>query len=148
MYPYQKDNSVIIIVILLLFCCCCSGAIYCSSCLLYAYYYYSDPDGYTKYEGACVSGNNFWTYQGIDTVRKCAKLCDHFDECLAFEVYADHEGENPHNHQSGMCQLNTSDDRSGCDGRDNNLNLYVRDSPPSPDPITTTDPTTTTTPTR
>ena len=143
MYPYQKDNSIIIIVILLLFCCCCSGAIYCSSCLLYAYYYYSDPDGYTKFEGACVSGNIFWTYQGIDTVRKCAKLCDNFDQCLAFEVYADHEGENTDNNRSGMCQLNTSADRSDCDGRDNNLNLYIRDSPPSSDPTTTAATTTT-----
>ena len=133
MYPYQKDNSIIIIVILLLFCCCCSGAIYCSSCLLYAYYYYSDPDGYTKYERACVTGNNLSTYQNIDTVRECAELCDQNDECLAFEVYADHEGDNPHNHQSGMCQLNDSNDRSGCDGQNNNLNLYIRDSPPSPE---------------
>ena len=132
MYPYQKDNSIIIIVILLLFCCCCSGAIYCSSCLLYAYYYYSDPDGYTKHERACVNGNNLFTYQNIDTVRECAELCDNFDQCLAFEVYVDYEGDNPNNYESGLCQLNSSDDRSDCDGSNQNLNLYIRDSPPPP----------------
>ena len=140
MYPYQKDNTMIIVFILLMICSCCSGIIYCAGIALYAYYYYSDPDGYTKYEKACVTGNNLFTYQNVDTVRQCAKVCDKMDQCLAFEVYADHGGDNPNNHRPGLCQLNISDDRSECNGQTQNLNLYVKDSsPPSPELPDTTE---------
>ena len=142
MYPYQKDNTMIIVFILLMICSCCSGIIYCAGIALYAYYYYSDPDGYTKYEKACVSDNNLFTYQNVDTVRQCAKVCDKMDQCLAFEVYADHGGDNPNNHRPGLCQLNISDDRSDCNGQSQNLNLYVKDSlPPSSDLEDLEDPT-------
>ena len=131
MYPYQ-DNSIIIIFILLIICCCFSFFYIIIIGVYIYYYYYSEPDGYKKYSRACVNGHNIDNRRYRNkSVRECAKLCDERDECLAFEIYEDHDGSGYDGgggeFEEGDCQLNSSTNRFDCPGETYNLNLYVKE---------------------
>ena len=132
MYPYQ-NNSIMIIFILLIMFCCCSYYFYIIIIGVYIYYYSSEPDGYKKYSRTCVSDHNLGNRYRDISVNDCAELCNERDDCVAFEVYEDHDGDGwdgLDNFVEGDCQLNSNydpGDITSCPGERYNMNLYVKE---------------------
>merc|ERR1712032_356399 len=63
----------------------------------------------------------------MGTIQQCAILCDDDDNCLGFKYGADYRGHislGSYNPQD--CQLSSSRDTYQCDGRDHNLDFYMK----------------------
>ena len=97
-------------------------------------------DYYTHYPKGCVNGKNILKFTG-KTVEQCKEICSAMSNCVAFEFGVAYGGARG-NYQPGDCQPQSSTSRSGCDGSQWNLDLYVKDSPP-PTPPPPTPPSTT-----
>ena len=82
------------------------------------------PEGYARYEGSCVNGQNIVLYTD-KSPDECATLCDEYGiNCEAFEYGVDYGGNG--NYNARDCQLQSSADFNNCDGYDHNLDLYVK----------------------
>ena len=78
---------------------------------------------YEHFPKACVSHHNIESYDG-KSVDECASLCYAHENCVAFEYGVDHGGSKIK--PDGHCSLQSSSDRSGCDGLDWNYDLYIK----------------------
>ena len=86
------------------------------------YYLYRETDpiapaqvqGWRRYPKACVAGNNIGLHLE-QSESECAARCDADPSCTAFE-YGVAYGGITGNYQPGDCNLQSSADRSGCDG--------------------------------
>ena len=58
------------------------------------------------------------------SVDDCKTKCNERDDCLAFEYGVPYGGRGRYNPKD--CQLQSSKDKTGCDGRYHNLDLYVK----------------------
>ena len=58
-------------------------------------------------------------------MEECQQRCTEDPTCTSIE-YGVHHGGNGTNYKPGDCQLNSGSDSKGCDGFNNNLDLYVR----------------------
>ena len=58
------------------------------------------------------------------TVEQCAALCLDNSKCLAFEYYVDYGG--TRQRPDGYCAEQNSVNKDGCDGMDENCDLYVK----------------------
>ena len=78
---------------------------------------------YEHFPKACVNHHNIEDYDG-KSVDECASLCFIHDSCVAFEYRVDHGGSKIK--PDGHCSLQSNSDRSGCDGTEWNMDLYVK----------------------
>ena len=81
-------------------------------------------NNYTHHSKKCVSGQNIARYNN-ETIPSCARKCNSNSNCLAFEYFKNHGGDQDR-YSSGNCILNNSTNSSGCDGEDFNLDLYTK----------------------
>ena len=98
---------------------------------LYSYNYtIPEPaDGvYTKYEQACVSSGKIKEHQS-KTVEECELLCDAKSTCKSFTMDSFYGGSGGHTWD--LCTLFSKTDRSGCDGKYYNNDLYVQSQKPN-----------------
>jgi len=72
----------------------------------------------------CVNAHNIVRYRD-KTVDECKALCKAHPDCKAFEYGVNHGGSRKV-YRAGDCQLNTGSFAKNCDGKDNNLDLYVK----------------------
>jgi len=78
--------------------------------------------GYTRHAQSCVYGHNIAKHIG-KSLTECAAICSNTPESVAFE-YGVQYGGGPY--EPGDCMCQDSVDSSGCDGRQVNLDLYVK----------------------
>ena len=79
---------------------------------------------YEHFSQSCVSEHNIVKYED-KSISECMSLCSARLDCLAFEYGVNHGGSGSIYKQKD-CQLQSSADKSGCDGVYNNLDLYVK----------------------
>jgi hypothetical protein len=80
-------------------------------------------DTYQKFPKGCVNGQNIKLFKG-KSVQECKDLCDGNDLCKAIEYGVAYGGNGKY--EAADCQLQSSSDRTGCDGAYHNLDLYVK----------------------
>ena len=69
-----------------------------------------------------MNGNNIKTHVG-KSVEECAALCLDNSKCVAFEYYVDYGGRRQR--PDGYCREQKSSNKDGCDGMEENCDLYV-----------------------
>lgn len=83
------------------------------------------PTGYTRQLGRCCNKHGMALHPIYikRSVIECAQLCDSYRECKAFEHGAGYKigGYDPDD-----CQLSKLTDTAGCDGKNHNLDFYVK----------------------
>jgi len=77
-----------------------------------------------KVTQGCVNAHNIVRHRG-KTVDECKKLCADHKDCKAFEYGVNHGGAKK-TYKEGDCQLNDATKSKGCDGKHNNLDLYIQ----------------------
>jgi len=85
------------------------------------------PGGYQYRPQACVLSSNIQLH-GDKSIQECAKLCNDDAECSAFEYGVNHGGSDK-KYKPRDCQLQSSSRFGGCDGKDLNLDLYIKTTP-------------------
>jgi hypothetical protein len=80
---------------------------------------------YMHYKKACVTQHNLKgaKYAG-KTQQDCAQLCEQNPDCVAYEFGVDYGGSGAF--KAGDCQLNDDCDPQGCNGEEQNVDLYVK----------------------
>ena len=78
-----------------------------------------------KISPGCVSAKNIGGKIRGGTLEQCKTFCNQNENCTSIE-YGVHHGGKRTNYKPGDCQLNSGSDSKGCDGFNNNLDLYVR----------------------
>ena len=87
------------------------------------HFFFIGEKEWKKISPGCVPGHNIIHYKG-KSVDECKALCLTKSKCLAFEMYADHGGSNP-DLKPGECRLQSGRDPTGCDGKNDNNDLYI-----------------------
>jgi len=85
------------------------------------------PIGYDHRLKACVLGNNIQIYTD-KSINQCANLCNNDANCRAFE-YGVNYGGSRRTYRPLECRTQSSAGFAGCDGEDNNLDLYIKTTP-------------------
>eukprot|EP00427_Karlodinium_veneficum_P062884 CAMPEP_0169327470 /NCGR_PEP_ID=MMETSP1017-20121227/12069_1 /TAXON_ID=342587 /ORGANISM="Karlodinium micrum, Strain CCMP2283" /LENGTH=1703 /DNA_ID=CAMNT_0009422279 /DNA_START=313 /DNA_END=5422 /DNA_ORIENTATION=+ len=81
--------------------------------------------GYKKIAASCVNQNNIDNLKYSNkTVDECQRLCDATRGCVAIEYGVAYGGSGAF--KPGDCLLNDASDPTGCDGHEQNLDLYVK----------------------
>ena len=86
--------------------------------------YFPVPASWRHISPGCVRAHNIIRYHK-KTVDECKKLCDEKPECKAIEYGVPHGGSRIH-YEAGDCQLNRGVNPEGCDGKHENLDLYIK----------------------
>jgi len=81
------------------------------------------PTNYVHWPKACVGGHNLQLYHEL-SIAQCATKCDERSDCLAFEYGVNWVSNG--GYEARDCHLQSSRDRSNCDGAAYNLDLYVK----------------------
>jgi hypothetical protein len=81
--------------------------------------------GYKKIAASCVNDHNInhLKYSG-KTLDECQRLCDATPNCVSLEYGVAYGGSGAFS--PGDCMLNDASDPEGCDGHEQNLDLYVK----------------------
>jgi hypothetical protein len=81
--------------------------------------------GYKKIAASCVTDHNInnLKYSG-KSLDECQRLCDATPNCVSLEYGVAYGGSGAF--LPGDCMLNDASDPEGCDGADQNLDLYVK----------------------
>ena len=70
-----------------------------------------------------MNNHNIVKHNG-KSVEECAALCLNNSECLSFEYYVNHGGSRQR--PDGYCAEQSSSNKDGCNGVDENSDLYVK----------------------
>eukprot|EP00040_Diaphanoeca_grandis_P032870 m.200061 g.200061 ORF g.200061 m.200061 type:complete len:235 (-) comp32759_c0_seq3:145-849(-) len=88
---------------------------------------------YVHFPRRCVHGANIRAYTD-KSVRECKDYCDNNNACVAFEYGVAYGGGG--GYPPRICQLQSYDKFTDCDGNHHNLDLYVKGSEVTPMPST------------
>ena len=83
----------------------------------------AETNWYYHFNKACVIGHNIVKYAD-KSIAECKSLCSARIDCLAFEYGVQYGGAGSYKPKD--CQLQSSADKSNCDGSFHNLDLYVK----------------------
>ena len=79
---------------------------------------------YDHFSRACVREQNIIKYSDT-SISECKALCSERVDCFAFEYGVEHGGDGS-DYKPKDCQLKSSADQCGCNGKHHNLDLYVK----------------------